>query len=147
MQKLINFYQGNPTWLNIIATTINGLFSGSISELFQYDSLFLDGDIKELLHQQFARLSELAKQIISHLAIKAEAVSISALLDNLQIPTSDVLNIIKSLQRRSLIEKQPNNLTILPVLKQYILSDKVGANCHSYPYSGGDSIYREVKIS
>ena len=147
LQKLIDFYQGNPTWLNIIATTINDLFSGSILELFQYDSLFLDGDIKELLHQQFARLSELEKQIISHLAIKAEAVSISALLDNLQIPTSDVLNIIKSLQRRSLIEKQPNNLTILPVLKQYILSDKVGANCHSYPYSGGDSIYREVKIS
>ena len=66
-QKLINFYQGNPTWLNIIGTTINDLFSGSISELFQYDSLFLDADIKELLHQQFSRLSELEKQIISQI--------------------------------------------------------------------------------
>ena len=123
-QKLIYFYQGNPTWLNIIATTINDLFSGNISELFQYDPLFLDPDIKELLHQQFTRLSELEKQVISHLATKTEAVTISTLLDNLQIPPSDLLNIIKSLQRRSLIEKQENNFTLLPLLKQYVLSNQ-----------------------
>ncbi len=121
---MIYFYQGNPTWLNIIATTINDLFSGNISELFQYDPLFLDPDIKELLHQQFTRLSELEKQVISHLATKTEAVTISTLLDNLQIPPSDLLNIIKSLQRRSLIEKQENNFTLLPLLKQYVLSNQ-----------------------
>ncbi|NES69961.1 MAG: AAA family ATPase [Okeania sp. SIO2D1] len=118
-QKLIDFYQGNPTWLNIIATTINDLFSGNISELFQYDPLFLDADIKELLHQQLSRLSEVEKQVISHLATTTQPVTISTLLDNLQIPASDLLNIIKSLQRRSLIEKQENNFTLLPVLKQY----------------------------
>lgn len=118
-QKLIDFYQGNPTWLNIIATTINDLFSGNISELFQYDPLFLDADIKELLHQQLSRLSEVEKQVISHLATTTEPVTISTLLDNLQIPASDLFNIIKSLQRRSLIEKQENNFTLLPVLKQY----------------------------
>ena len=136
-QKLINFYQGNPTWLNIISTTINDLFSGSISELFQYDSLFLDADIKELLHQQFSRLSELEKQIISHLATKTEAVAISTLLDNLQIPPSDLLNIIKSLQRRSLIEKQENNFTLSPLLKQYVFSNEVGASCHLSLHSCG----------
>ena len=136
-QKLINFYQGNPTWLNIIGTTINDLFSGSISELFQYDSLFLDADIKELLHQQFSRLSELEKQIISHLATKTEAVAISTLLDNLQIPPSDLLNIIKSLQRRSLIEKQENNFTLSPLLKQYVFSNEVGASCHLSLHSCG----------
>ena len=136
-QKLINFYQGNPTWLNIIATTINDLFAGSVSELFQYDSLFLDADIKELLHQQFARLSELEKQIISHLATKTEAVAISTLLDNLQIPLSDLLNIIKSLQRRSLIEKQENNFILLPLLKLYFLSNEVGANSHLSLHSCG----------
>ncbi|NER04040.1 MAG: NACHT domain-containing protein [Okeania sp. SIO3C4] len=118
-QKLIYFYQGNPTWLNIIATTINDLFSGNISELFQYDPLFLDPDIKELLHKQLSRLSEIEKQVISHLATTTKPVTISTLLDNLQIPASDLLNIIKSLQRRSLIEKQENNFTLLPVLKQY----------------------------
>ncbi|NEQ76659.1 MAG: hypothetical protein F6K23_28680 [Okeania sp. SIO2C9] len=123
-QKLIDFYQGNPTWLNIIATTINDLFSGNISELFQYDPLFLDADIKELLHQEFARLSELEKQVISHLATKTEAIAIANLLDSLQIPLSDLLNIIKSLQRCSLIEKQENNFTLLPLLKQYIISNK-----------------------
>ncbi len=121
---MIDFYQGNPTWLNIIATTINDLFSGNISELFQYDPRFLDADIKELLHQQFTRLSELEKQVISHLATQTEAVNISTLLDNLQITPSDLLNILKSLQRRSLIEKQENNFTLLPLLKQYILSNQ-----------------------
>ncbi len=121
---MIDFYQGNPTWLNIIATTINDLFSGNISELFQYDPRFLDADIKELLHQQFTRLSELEKQVISHLATQTEAVNISTLLDNLQITPSDLLNILKSLQRRSLIEKQENNFTLLPLLKQYVLSNQ-----------------------
>jgi len=137
-QKLIDFYHGNPTWLNIIATTINDLFSGNISELFQYDPLFLDADIKELLHQQLSRLSELEKQVISHLATKTEPVTISTLLDNLQIPPSDLLNILKSLQRRSLIEKQENNFTLLPLLKQYILSKNVEANCHSSLHSCSD---------
>ena len=123
-KKLIDFYQSNPTWLNIIATTINELFSGSILELFQYDPQFLDADIKELLHQQFARLSELEKQVIYHLATETKPVTISTLLDNLQIPPSDLLNIIKSLQRRSLIEKQENNFTLLPLLKQYVLSNQ-----------------------
>ncbi|MDE5097828.1 MAG: hypothetical protein O4861_05535, partial [Trichodesmium sp. St16_bin4-tuft] len=100
------------------------------SELFQYDSLFLDADIKELLHQQFTHLSELEKQIISHLATKTEAVAISTLLDNLQIPPSDLLSIIKSLQRRSLIEKQENNFILLPLLKLYVLSNEVGASSH-----------------
>ncbi|WP_363267981.1 NB-ARC domain-containing protein [Okeania sp. SIO2B3] len=95
-QKLIDFYQGNPTWLNIIATTINDLFNGNISELFQYDPLFLDADIKELLHQQLSRLSEVEKQVISHLATTTQPVTISTLLDNLKIPASDLLNIIKS---------------------------------------------------
>ncbi|NET12652.1 MAG: ATPase, partial [Okeania sp. SIO1H6] len=76
-------------------------------------------DIKELLHQQLSRLSEVEKQVISHLATTTQPVIISTLLDNLQIPASDLLNIIKSLQRRSLIEKQENNFTRLPVLKQY----------------------------
>ncbi|MGD1713515.1 hypothetical protein [Hydrocoleum sp. CS-953] len=68
-------------------------------------------------------MSELEKQVISHLATETKPVTISTLLDNLQIPPSDLLNIIKSLQRRSLIEKQENNFTLLPLLKEYVLSN------------------------
>ena len=66
-----------------------------------------------------------------------EAVAISTLLDNLQIPLSDLLNIIKSLQRRSLIEKQENNFTLSPLLKQYVFSNEVGASCHLSLHSRG----------
>ncbi len=42
--ELIDLYQGNPSWLNIVAAMIQDLFNGSVSELLSYNTLFL-GDL------------------------------------------------------------------------------------------------------
>ncbi|HEY9300908.1 MAG TPA: NB-ARC domain-containing protein, partial [Phormidium sp.] len=59
--KLIEQYRGNPLWLKIVATMIQDLFNGSLSEFLSDDTLFL-GDLESLLHQPFNRLSESEKQ-------------------------------------------------------------------------------------
>src|SRR4028118_1089724 len=49
LSELIEQYRGNPLWLKIVATMIQDLFNGSLSEFLSDDTLFL-GDLESLLH-------------------------------------------------------------------------------------------------
>lgn len=121
--ELIEQYRGNPLWLKIVATMIQDLFNGSISELLSEDTLFL-GDLESLLHQPFNRLSESEKQVMSWLASEIAPVSISKLPENMQLSRSQFLKVMQSLGRRSLVEKIQEGdrtfFTLCPVLKEYV---------------------------
>ncbi|MEG3975270.1 NB-ARC domain-containing protein [Microcoleus sp. herbarium8] len=129
--ELIEQYRGNPLWLKIVATMIQDLFDGSLSEFLSDDTLFL-GDLESLLHQPFNRLSESEKQVMSWLASETAPVSISKVPENLQLSRSHFLKVMQSLGRRSLIEKIQKSdslrdsyasrtfFTLAPVLKEYV---------------------------
>ncbi len=121
--ELIEQYRGNPLWLKIVATMIQDLFNGSLSEFLSDDTLFL-GDLESLLHQPFNRLSESEKQVMSWLASENAPVSISKMPENMQLSRSHFLKVMQSLGRRSLIEKiQEGDRTffsLAPVLKEYV---------------------------
>ena len=129
--ELIEQYRGNPLWLKIVATMIQDLFNGSLSEFLSDNTLFL-GDLESLLHQPFNRLSESEKQVMSWLASETAPVSLSKVPENLQLSRSQFLKVMQSLGRRSLVEKIPEGdslrdsyasrtfFTLEPVLKEYI---------------------------
>ncbi|MBE9183493.1 ATPase [Microcoleus sp. LEGE 07076] len=121
--ELIDLYRGNPLWLNIVATMIQDLFGGSVSEFLSYDTLFL-GDLESLLYQQCDRLSESEKQVIFWLASEAAPVEISKISANLELSPSSLLQAVQSLGRRLLIEtvKQGEKtlFTLQPVLMEYV---------------------------
>jgi hypothetical protein len=102
--ELIELYQGNPLWLNIVAAAIQDLFSGNISDFLSYDSLVL-GDLEYLLDQHFQRLSDSEKQVMSWLANQNKAVEISKKPALLELSASEFLKAVESLRRRLLIEK------------------------------------------
>lgn len=77
-------------------------------------------DLKDVLQQQFDLTSEIEKQVLSLLAKESEPVNLAKLLQNGQIPPSDLVNALQSLSRRCWIEKQESLYTLPPVLKQYI---------------------------
>ena len=118
-EALIHRYQGNPLWLKSVATLIQELGIGA-TELLIDDTILLPEDLKDVLQQQYDRTSELEKQVMSLLATENQPVNVAKLLQNRQISSSDLLNALQSLSRRSLIEKQENLYTLPPVLKQYI---------------------------
>ncbi|MEM7714423.1 MAG: NB-ARC domain-containing protein, partial [Cyanobacteria bacterium P01_A01_bin.68] len=106
LTELIYRYSGNPLALKIIATTIKDLFGHNVTEfLNQGTSVF--GDIRDLLFQQFNRLSFLEKEVMFWLAINREPVSITELKSDIVSPVSPpkLLEAIESLLRRCLIEK------------------------------------------
>jgi hypothetical protein len=121
--ELIEQYRGNPLWLKIVATMIQDLFNGSLSEFLSDEPLFL-GDLESLLHQPFNRLSESEKQVMSWLASENAPVSISKVPENMQLSRSQFLKVMQSLGRRSLVEKIQEGdrtfFTLAPVLKEYV---------------------------
>ncbi len=125
--ELIDLYRGNPLWLNIVATMIQDLFSGSVSEFLSYDTLFL-GDLESLLHQQCDRLTASEQQAMGWLASTPEPADISKIPENLQLSRAELLNVMQSLGRRSLVETVQKNgrshFKIAPVIREYITNKK-----------------------
>ena len=91
--ELIDLYRGNPLWLNIVATFIQDLFGGSVSEFLSYDTLFL-GDLESLLHQHFDRLTASEQQAIAWLANTPEPADISKIPENLQLSPPELLKVM-----------------------------------------------------
>ena len=123
-ESLIHRYQGNPLWLKSVATLIQEL-GGGVTELLPNDTILLPEDLKDVLQQQFDRLSELEKQVISLLAKESQPIDRAKLLENDTIPVSDLANALQSLSRRCLIEQQANFYAIAPVLRQYAIAHAV----------------------
>ncbi|MCC5636701.1 AAA family ATPase [Nostoc sp. CHAB 5844] len=131
--NLIDYYGGNPLWLKITATMIQDLFGGRISELFKYDKLVLNEDLKYKLNLLFQRLSIIEKQVMSVIAEDIEAISISKLLEKTELLPTDLFNAMQSLRRRSLIQHHHNDkdqilFTVQPLIRQYVNSQMQSSN-------------------
>jgi hypothetical protein len=121
--ELIDLYRGNPLWLNIIATAIQDLFGGSVSEFLSYKPLFL-GDIESLLQQHLEILTASEQQVLSWLANTPAPADISKITENLQLSPPEILKVMQSLGRRSLVETVKQNdrshFSLEPVIREYL---------------------------
>ncbi|MDY6802440.1 MAG: ATP-binding protein [Cyanobacteriota bacterium] len=122
-QKLIDNYQGNPRWLEIVAATIQDLFGGKVGEFIEYETLILPEALQGELEQEFERLSPVEREIIQLIARENGATTFPKLLGKLQLSASEVVNAIQSLKMRLLLEGiQQDNSTLLvlnPLWQQY----------------------------
>ncbi|MBD2014401.1 NACHT domain-containing protein [Microcoleus sp. FACHB-53] len=139
---LIEHYAGNPLALKRLAPTIRDLFEGSVSsflDLLNQDILVFD-DIRNLLDQQFNRLSAPEKELMYWIAINREPVSFLQLQQDLakKISPTELLETLTSLVRRSLIEKaaptssekNSDGFTQQPVVMQYMIDQFIEQVCH-----------------
>jgi WD40 repeat protein/GTPase SAR1 family protein len=138
LRTVVERYAGNALALKIVATTIQDVFNGDISEFLKQDTAVF-GDIHELLDHQFARLSYIEKDIIYWLAINREPVSLSELREDIvsPVPLQKLLEAVESLGRRSLTEKTaPTTLeksaalfTLQPVVMEYVTNRLIEQVC------------------
>nr|WP_293108695.1 hypothetical protein [Okeania sp. SIO2F4] len=105
----------NPLWLKSVASQIQELQENLI-ELLPDDTILLPEDLKDILQEQFKRLSETEKQTLSLLATKNQPISLAQLLETAQIQLSNLLKTLQSLCRHCFIEKQGNLYSVPPVL-------------------------------
>src|SRR6266699_5028599 len=104
--RLAQRYAGNPLALNIVAESICDLFGGQISSFLEQDTVIFSS-IRDLLAEQWSRLSALEQTLLFWLAVVREPVSIEELLSVRITPLSraQVREALEALQRRSLVER------------------------------------------
>jgi WD40 repeat protein len=130
-ERLTVNYGGNPLYLKFIATTVLDLFEGDISNfILQINTIF--GDVRNLIGQQFNRLSELEKSLLYWFSINQDAVDLKELQGDLVSQSISLLEILESLNRRSLIEKNNSKFSLQPVVMEYVTINFI------------DRIYQEI---
>ncbi len=121
-ERLIEAYSGNPLALKIVAETIVELFGGEIAAFLEQGEVVF-GSVRELLGEQFARLSAVEQTVLLWLAILREPVTFEELLAVLGAPLSrvQVLEAVEALRRRSLIERgqRQGSFTLQSVVLEY----------------------------
>lgn len=126
VSNLVQRYSGNPLALKLVARTIQDLFDGDMAAFLGDEALMSEGlifdDIRMVLNQQFARLTPLEREILIWLAVEREAISLPALAQNLVQPTTrrDLLEALRALQRRSLLEKSAGGFTLQNVVTEFL---------------------------
>ncbi|AFY47591.1 WD40 repeat-containing protein [Nostoc sp. PCC 7524] len=132
-QTLISRYGGNPLALKIVASSIREMFDGNISQFLQISQpgTFIFDDIRDLLDQQFHRLTQLEQEIMYWLAINREPVALSQLQADFvaHIPPREIIESLSSLQRRSFIEKGNTGFTQQPVVMEYVTLQLINCVC------------------
>jgi hypothetical protein len=122
LERLIEVYGGNTLALKIVAETIVELFGGEIAPFLKQDEIVF-GSVRELLAEQFARLSAAEQTVLLWLAILREPVTMEHLLAVLgtPLPRMQVFDALEALRRRSLVERgqQSASFTLQSVVLEY----------------------------
>ena len=119
--KLIDFYRGNPLVLTVVSRSIYSMFDGDVRKFLDQDANVF-GDIRNLIFQQYSRLSDLEQQVMYWLAIEREPITTENLRQDIVplVSKSQILESVTSLRWRSLIEKNNNNFTLQPLVMEYM---------------------------
>lgn len=130
LSALIKRYSGNPLALLLAARTVQDLFNGDVKAFLAADSLIFH-DIREVLDAQFARLSTLERDLMFWLAIEREPISFVALAANLSPDAAShaVLEALRALRQRFLVEQTPAGFTLQNVVLEYTTHRLVEAIC------------------
>lgn len=121
--RLIEAYTGNPLALKIVSQTIVDLFDREIAPfLGQGEVIF--GGVRDLLEEQFSRLSKLEQSLLLWLAVLREPATLDELLEVLasSIERALLLEALDALYRRSLIERgfQQSSFTLQSIVMEYL---------------------------
>lgn len=118
---LVARYSGNPLALKLTSEFIREAYGGAIADFLKEGESIL-GEVRNVLDQQFARLSAFEQELMYWLAIEREPVSTDDLRETLLVPQSRrvVVEAVVNLRRRSLIERSKAGLTLQNVVMEYV---------------------------
>jgi WD40 repeat protein len=141
-QQLIEHYAGNPLAIKMVSAAIVDLFGGNVSNFLtqlKTDRItLLFDDIRDLIKQQFDRLSKSERQVMYWLAIEREFISLTELQQNFIgiRAQQNLLDMLRSLTRRSLVEISTTTTAQIqfsqqPVVMEYITELIVEESCQA----------------
>jgi WD40 repeat protein/transcriptional regulator with XRE-family HTH domain len=129
-EALIRHYAGNPLALKLVSQFIQEVFNGDIASFLGEEKVIFS-DIRDILGQQFERLSPLEQEIVYWLAIEREAIPLNKLQENLLYPIAEreLQEAIRSLKRRSFIIMNTMDYTLESVILEFVTDQFVKQIC------------------
>jgi hypothetical protein len=124
---LVKIYNGNPYALKAVSRTIQDLFGNSISKFLDRKE-FIHGELQNLIHQQFSRLSEPEKLILFALVNIEQGIDFGSLSRNFWLMGHErfILDAVESLHQRSFIERQAELIRQPKIIKNYLKAQNKG---------------------
>ncbi len=103
--KLIQLYQGNPTYLKDIASLIQDVYGGDAADFLAEHSLVITQKMQAYFNDLFKRLSPIEQQIILEFSKLDQPRSREDLKENLALSSVDFVKGLQSLQYRYIVTK------------------------------------------
>lgn len=127
---LVRLYSGNPLALKLSAQTIQEFYFGDAAAFLAEEGFIFD-DIRDVLDQQFRRLSALEQEIMLWLAITREETTPQQLQKLLLNPGRQIMLIeaMRRLQRRSLLEQGRQGFALQNVVTEYLTETLIQKIC------------------
>ena len=110
-QKLLNIYERNPQYLQIIGYLIQELFAGDTNKFLQLAQPFLDIELTAFLEQSLDILPPSEVELLHFLASQKGSVLLSELENSYQV-YEPIVSSIQSLKRRFLLSTQQINAEV-----------------------------------
>lgn len=121
-RKLIKFYEGNPSALDLVAREISEAHSSNISEFLKKGTKISKG-VEQLFDQQFQKLSNPEKSIMYWLAINRQPVSIEEFKEDILSP-EDKRRVTENIQfiKRSfrIANTEDGKFALQPLFMEYM---------------------------
>jgi len=104
LAELAARYSGNPLAIKLIASTVTEMYAGKLEALPASETPVF-ADVRDVLDQQFARLDDLAKSLLTWLAVARTPMLVDDLRDGMSVRPSQraIWEAIQTLRRASLL--------------------------------------------
>jgi WD40 repeat protein/DNA-binding SARP family transcriptional activator len=136
---LIERYSGNPLALTLVAETIHEIFAGDVHAFLRDDTLIFD-DIRDVLDQQWERLTPIERDVLLWLAVEREAITPNQLQHDLigDLRRPALLEALRSLVRRSLVQSEGSGFTLQNVVMEYVTARLIDQVCAEIARGGAE---------
>lgn len=116
--QVITNYGGHPLGLKIVITMIKDLYDGRVEDFLNGTNATAYFDFHFLMDQQFNRLSLLEKKLMYTLTVLHRPISIAELYEDdwLNLTQSELIEVMSSLQRRAILERNHSNFNLQPMV-------------------------------
>ncbi len=133
-QLVVNHYAGNPLALKIAASAVQELFAGQVDALIPLlrEGKLKFGNVTDLLERQFNRLTSAEQHIFYWLCVNREPSSLAELENDVVAESIKrrILDVLTSLVRRSLVERNEQGWFLQPVVLEYVTEQLIDRICH-----------------
>lgn len=128
LPALVERCAGNPKILQIVAANIRQFYAGSLSRFLAQEGI-LFGEVRDIMQQQYARLSEAQREVLHWLALNREPLSLAALRELLLTQTSrdHLLETLAVLQACALLEGAAEGFFLQNAVTEFVVEQFLAA--------------------